>query len=228
MYKILHEGNVVDVVRNPKFIRFLSSGHIAITDKMSAQGIVGSDKTVYSFEPTINHDSLVATIESIDISEFNRLYSLLNSDKILGVAEQQLIKAKSAKIQTLSNLCKSKIVEGFTIVLRDKKNYSFQLTAEDQLNLLSLENQLNTGAETFVYHATGLPCQVFVRDDMKKIIKAYRKHVLYHTTYFNTAKQYINSLTDLDKINSFYYGVDVSGITKDPTLRKILRDGGAN
>ena len=50
MYKIMQEGKVIDVVKNPSFVKFLSSGHIAMTDKSSAQGIVGSDlKTVYSF-----------------------------------------------------------------------------------------------------------------------------------------------------------------------------------
>ena len=63
--------------------------------------------------------------------------------------------------------------------------------------------------------------------DMKKIIQAYRKHILYHTTYFNAVKQYINSLTDIDKINEFNYGLDISFSVKNPTLRKILEEGGS-
>ena len=52
MYKIIQDQKVIDVVRIPRFVRFLSSGHIALTDKSSAQGIVGSDdRTVYSFKP---------------------------------------------------------------------------------------------------------------------------------------------------------------------------------
>jgi hypothetical protein len=62
---------------------------------------------------------------------------------------------------------------------------------------------------------------------MTKIVKAFRKHVLYHTTYFNVAKQYINTLTDVEKVNLFEYGQDVSALTKNPALRQILENGGA-
>jgi hypothetical protein len=50
MYKIIQNNKVVDVVQIPHFVRFLRSGHVAFTDKTSAQGIVGSDdKTLYYF-----------------------------------------------------------------------------------------------------------------------------------------------------------------------------------
>jgi hypothetical protein len=97
------------------------------------------------------------------------------------------------------------------------------LTAEDQLNLLSIENQLKAGASSVLYHATGMPCKLFYREDMLKVIAAFRKHVLYHTTYFNVAKQYINTLTDAKKIETFAYGTDVSFATDDSTIKRILR-----
>ena len=226
MYKIIHEGNIIDVVRNPSFVKFLSSGHIAITDKTSAQGIVGSDKkTVYSFNSNQDTSIKEVSIEKIDAEEFNRLKGLLNSSSASDLALQ---KVKDAVIKTLSEICNNKITSGFSIKLSDGQFYKFSLTTEDQLNLLCLENQLNTGDDVFVYHAAGLPCKLFVRNDMIKIINAYRKHVRYHTTYFNTAKHYINSLTDTDKIKAFSYGNDVTYTIKDPVLRKILVDGGIN
>ena len=229
MYKIIHEGKIIDVIRNPSFIKFLPSGHIAITDKMSAQGIVGSDaKTIYSFEPVQYDDIATVTIESITKDEFNRLQSLLNSEPKVSSDELALAKARESVVEVLSITCNAKIIAGFSIKLLDGNKYHFRLTAEDQLNLLSIENQLNAGENAFVYHATGLPCKVFSRDDMVKIIGAYRKHMLYHTTYFNTAKQYVNSLTDLEAIKSFYYGTDIAGTVTDAALRKILMDGGTN
>ena len=118
------------------------------------------------------------------------------------------------------------IVNGFKITLSDGETYHFKLTAEDQLNLLSIENQLNTGASSILYHATGMPCKLFHRKDMLKVITSFRKHVLYHTTYFNVAKQYINTLTDAKKIETFAYGTDVSFVTNDETVKQILRGYG--
>ena len=229
MYKIIKDNKVLDIVRYPDFIRFLPTGIVVRTAEDIAQGIVGSDnQTFYSFEPVDDKTIQVVTIEKISEEEFNRLSSLLNSNQVVIADETVLKQAREEKIRKLSETCRNTITDGFSLRLQDGNKYSFKLTAEDQLNLLNLENQLSTGEKTFVYHATGLPCQVFIREDIQKIIKAYRKHILYHTTYFNTAKQYINTLNDLAKIKSFTYGMKISGSIKDPTLRQILREGGAN
>jgi hypothetical protein len=227
MYKIIQNNKIIDVVKNPLFVRFLASGNIAITDKTSAQGIAGSDnETLYSFKPISRKNVSVAAIEEITEKEFNRLQSLLNSGKEICADESILAQAKQDTLKRLSNLCKNAITAGFYIILSDKQLYNFKLTAEDQLNLLNIENQFNAGANSFVYHATDLPCQVFSRIDMNLILKAYRKHILYHTTYFNAAKHYINSLIDIEKVNNFTYGLDVSNTIADPTIRQILKRGG--
>jgi hypothetical protein len=226
MYKLIQDGQVIDVVRNPNFVKFLPSGHIAFTDKSSAQGILGSDnKTVYSFDTTIGIAPIV-TIHEISTQEFSRLSSLLNSTKKPVGSEEALLKARKEKINELSIICKDKITEGFSITLGDGRNYCFRLTIEDQLNLMSIENQLYSGIESFVYHATNQPCRCFSKMDMAKIIATFKKHTLYHTTYFNVAKQYINSRTDIDEINTFTYGSDISEAVEDTVIKRILKNGG--
>ena len=227
MYKIIQNNKVIDVVQTPSFISFLSSGYIAITDKTSAQGIVGSDnKTIYSFKPDAHPSASEATIEKITLEEFNRLYDLLNSDQEIIANEKIVITTRQKKIEQLSKICHEKIVSGFSVRLSDGKYYDFKLTVEDQLNLMATENQLNSGAETFIYHATNGPCKSFSREDMYKIIDYFKRYTLYHTTYFNVAKQYINSLTDIDKITAFNYGDDVSDVVEDRAIKKILKTGG--
>lgn len=226
MYKILQNDKVVDVVQQPHFLRFLSSGHTAFTDKSSAQGILGSDGKIYCFKPNARKNARVAAIKEITLEEFNRLKDLLNSGQEPVADEVALVTAKSEAIKRLSSICKDKITVGFSTTLSDDKTYDFKLTAEDQLNLLALENQLNSGAEVFLYHATDEPCRFFARDDMVKVIAAFRQHIQYHTTYFNIAKQYINSLTDIKKVNAFVYGNDVSSFATDPVIKQILKNGG--
>lgn len=226
MYKIIQNNKVIDIVRHPHFVRFLSSGHIAMTDKTSAQGIVGSDnETIYSFKA---HDKYqTVSIEETTHEEFERLHGLLDSDQEVSADEALLATTRANMIKRLSSICKSKITSGFSVVLSDGGLYSFKLTTEDQLNLIAIENQLNAGAETFIYHATDKPCRFFSRDDMIKIINTFRRHTLYHTTYFNVAKQYINSLVDIEKINHFIYGTDVSEAINDPVIKQILKNGGS-
>lgn len=227
MYKIISNDTVIDVVEHPKYTRFLSSGHVALTDKTSAHGIIGSDNwTIYSF--VTNDRFQVVTVEEINSTdEFNRLKSLLNSGQVVYANESALANARRKKIDTLSDTCKNRIVSGFTIRLSNDELYNFRLTTEDQLNLTQIESQIAAGESNFVYHATNQPCKIYGKEDMSKIVKAFRKHVLYHTTYFNVAKQHINALTDIEEINLFTYGKDVSESVRNPALKQILINGGA-
>lgn len=225
MYKVIQDDKVLDVIKHPNFIRFLASGHIAMTDKNSAQGLIGSDnETLYCFTPIKDRELPVVRLKKITEEEFSRLDSLLNSGKVVSADETSLSKAKREKLATLSNDCKNKITAGFTIRLSDCTQ-SFKLTTEDQINLMQIENQITTGEEYFIYHATNMPCKIYSKEDMYKIVRAFRKHVLYHTTYYNVVKQYINSLTDIEAINMFYYGLDISDTVSDVILKQILKNG---
>lgn len=225
MYKIIQNDKVIDIVKYPRFVSFLTSGCIAITDKISAQGIAGSDnETVYSFTPRFGYPTV--TIKEITPEEFSRLQNLLNSNQEVSADESALAIAKIETIKRLSSVCKNKITSGFSIILSDGESYNFKLTTEDQLNLMSIEGQLNAGAETFIYHATNQPCRFFSREDMIKIINTFKRYTLYHTTYFNVAKQYINSLVDIEKVNKFTYGIDVSDSIDDVVIKQILKTGG--
>ena len=223
MYKIIYNKSVIDVVEHPIFIKFLKTGHITITNKSSANGIVGSDNTPYSLVPHEKYKKV--SIAKISEKEFKRLQSLLNSNESIMADDATLAKTKKDKIAALSSICKNKIIAGFSVEL-SSGIHSFKLTTEDQINLLLLENQLQSGETSFIYHATEEPCKIYSRDDMQKIIKAYKVHLSYHTTYFNLAKQYINSLTDSVDVNKFSYGNDVAEVTADPELLKILEKRG--
>jgi hypothetical protein len=226
MYKIIQKDIVIDVVKDPFFVAFLPTGHIAFTDKSTAEGIVSSDGIVYSFTPHEHFDGQVASIEKISLEEFNRLQSLLNSDLEVYTNTTALDEAKQTTIKRLSNICNNKIVSGFSITLSDGNKYHFKLTTEDQLNLMMIENQLLAGKQSFIYHATEQPCRPFMRNDMNKIVEAFKKHIQYHTTYFNVVKHYIKSLTDLKEIELFTYGTDISDTVEDLALQQILKTGG--
>jgi hypothetical protein len=230
MYKIVQNDKVIDVVSYPYFVKFTPAGHIVVTDASSAEGIVGSDeKTIYSFRPVnIKRVSGVVSIIKLEtLEEFNRLKDLLNSNQEISADESALAEAKKDTISRLSSICKNLITAGFSIKLSDGCEHHFKLTTEDQLNLMMIENQINAGVETFIYHATEEPCKFFSRDDMIRIIKASNRFTLYHTTYFNAAKQYIKTLTSIDEVRRFAYGMDVSSIIDDVVLKQILKNGGS-
>lgn len=227
MIKIIQNDKVIDVVKYPRYVKFVSEDKIAITNKSLAQGVVGSDTTsIYSFTPVTSKVTGVATIAEITQDEYDQLAALLELGKTVSADEDALADAKLTAIKALSDMCHSKILSGFSVSLSDGESYRFRLTVEDQLNLLMLENQLNAGEKTFVYHATDCPCAIFSRTDMIKIIAAFRRHTLYHTTYFNAVKRYIKSLLNIEEVMSFTYGTDISDTVDDPAVRYIIKTGG--
>lgn len=227
MIKLVQDNRVVDVVKYPKYVKFLSPERIALTNKALAQGVVGSDGIkVYSYSPVDAKTAGVVTAIEICQEEYDRLLQLLSNNDCVSADEVSLAKIKDSVTRKLSETCKKNITDGFSVKLSDGKYYNFKLTVEDQLNLLMLENRLNAGATSFVYHATNMPCVVLSKKDAIKIIEAFRRHVLFHTTYFNAAKQYIKSLVDVEKVKAFEYGFDVSTEVSDSSIRKILQTGG--
>lgn len=223
-YKLIQNNKIIAVVKNPHFIKIYSNDRISVTDEGTADGLLDVDtQQVYSFKGINNKNIPIAYTEKIDKSEFNRLTSLLNSDKIVYNNDQEISLLRQQIIKELSATCHTKIVEGFEIKLSDNKAHKFTLTAEDQINLLNLESQLNTPLNTFLYHASNEPCKYFSREDIEKVIARAKKHILYHTTYFNVAKQYLSNIHDFDRLKSFSYGQDVSAITQDLNIKQILR-----
>lgn len=227
MLKIIQNDKIIDVISFPRYVKFLSTGHVAITNKGSAQGIVGSDTiSVYRFASAENNSAEAVSVAEIDQAEYDRLRALLEAKEVVSADEVALAESKRATINRLSNICKTSITNGFSIKLSDNLIHSFRLTTEDQLNLMIIESQLNSGKETFLYHETDQPCVFFTKDDMKKIIEASRKFTLYHTTYFNTAKQYVKSLLNRDIVEAFEYGTDISNTVSDEAIKRILLAGG--
>ena len=225
MLKLIHNNTVIDVIQHPNYVRFQKFGKVSMTDKSSAQGIVGSDgKTLYSlfYIPELTYD--VVSTEEIDIIEFERLKGLLSTNQSVST-DEFLEEARVIKIRSLSIACKNKITKGFSLVLSDGEKHHFKLTVEDQLNLMSLENQLSSEQDTFIYHSTNNPCKIFSREDIQKIVKTFRFFTIYHTTYFNAAKHFIKNLTDAEEIKSFSYGTDVSNYDSDATIKQILKEG---
>lgn len=227
MYKIIYNNKVIEVIENPKFIRFLAKGHVGITSKSDAQGILSENSsTVYRFDysaQTIRKNILDVKIEKVLTEEFRRLDYLLNSGKQPDADMSALSIAKRNKISALSEECNRQIISGISLVLSDNQIHQFKLTIEDQLNLLLLENQLNSGITTFVYHSTGEPCKVFNKEDMYKIISSTRSHIQYHTTYFNLLKQHVNTLVTSEEVQNIYYGIDVEKISTDNAMKTFLR-----
>lgn len=129
---------------------------------------------------------------------------------------------KDKKIEYMSYLCHQTIENGILITLSDGLEHRFALTENDQTNLMERQAQLMAGATQVSYHADGELCTYYSAEDMTAIIQANIFHKDYQTTYFNSLKYYINSMTDKNEVSAVEYGIEIPEQYQSQPLKDLL------
>lgn len=127
---------------------------------------------------------------------------------------------RESKITQMSTACRAAIESGFDIILADGETHHFSLSTQDQLNLMTLSTLAET-QELIPYHADGEICRFYSASEIKQIVAEATQYKIYHTTYYNALKEYINSLESVQEINAITYGILIPDEYKSDAL-KIL------
>ena len=114
---------------------------------------------------------------------------------------------RDSKINEMSRACRTTIEAGFDLEIRDETHH-FSLGTQDQLNLMTL-NVLAQTEELIPYHADGETCVFYTADEIKQIVATATQFKIYHTTYYNMLKTYINALETIEEIAAITYGTPV-------------------
>ena len=211
MYKVIYNDLIIDVLKKPKYVRYLArSQRSIITDYSSAQGVLSSNnKEIYSLaEKEIPEGKTWkrVTLQKISEWEYTSLKKSLSlGERIIG-NENILLITRSDKISELSADCNKKIINGIDILLSDGKYHYFGLTLEDQVNLMILENEILNGKKSILYHESGKELEYFSAEDIMTLITESKKHKNYHTVYFNMLRESINKMDDISEIKKIKYG----------------------
>ena len=116
---------------------------------------------------------------------------------------------REEKIKEMSQECNKMITGGVDIVLTDGESHHFDLTVEDQINLLGIAAQAAKGGTSFPYHASGELCKFYSLTDINLIVSTAFAFKTYQTTYFNSLKNYIKSLDNIEDIIGVQYGDEI-------------------
>lgn len=123
---------------------------------------------------------------------------------------------RKSKIAEMSNICRKTIENGFDLELRGEVHH-FSLDTQDQLNLLMLKEMAQTSNE-IPYHADGEICIFYTSEEILSICHAADEFRMYQTTYYNSLKNYINALEDMEDIAAIEYGIDIPAEYKSYVL----------
>lgn len=235
-YKILSNQELLDVIVNPTYVRRGSNGALKQASPSQAEGVCSSNgNTVWNIlgrTPIYPQEDFVQVIE-ISSSEYlalkegfdikEKIEQTQTESKSFSVDEMSLNFIREQKIRLMSSECSKAITDGFFVNLTDNKIHYFEMTLEDQINLLSIQEMIKGGVTEIPYHEKGQPCVMFSVDDVLLILKQANWHRLYHTTYFNNLKSYINTLEDMDLIYRLHYGAEIPKEYQTEALKSLLK-----
>jgi len=83
---------------------------------------------------------------------------------------------------------------------------------------------LNVLAQTqsmIPYHADGEECEFYAAEEINEIVEAANAFKIYHTTYHNALKGYINSLETIEDIAAVEYGIEIPEEYKTDVLKAL-------
>ena len=140
-------------------------------------------------------------------------------EPVLSIDEQ-----KATLINQMSNKCNQIITYGFDLMLDDGKTYHFSLQIEDQLKIQALALKVQSGETVLPYHADGEPCRFFSAAEVSNLNSQMENIITYQTTYFNSLRDYINSMTTIEQLNTVTYGMEIPVEYQSEVLKALMSD----
>ena len=125
---------------------------------------------------------------------------------------------RSAKLYEANIACQSAIYAGVEIETSQGLKH-FSLKEHDQIEITNLALQMEKAlliqtsaidlTKGVPYHADGELCRFWSIEDFSKLALAAKQHVFYHRAYCNHLRQYINDISEYEKLQSVTYGMDL-------------------
>lgn len=153
-------------------------------------------------------------------------YILKDGDYVPYIREitvDDIVNAKNIKISELSDICTKTIYGGTNVTLSDGTIEHFTLDENDQLNLSGIGLKILMGSEDIYWHENDItaPCKKYSTQDASIIISTLTTFKEYNITYFRDLRIYINSLENINDINSVKYGFELPINFKSDVLKNL-------
>ena len=239
-YKIIENGIIVGAITSNDFMRYLPATDCFVRANEQTGEYATYKGNFYRstwMKPITQQAQFVqAQIIAIEEEEYNTYIQAFTVNEIIvnelveDVEEEQaphidLIQqasidfARDSKISEMSYTCRKTIENGFNLELRQEIHH-FSLDTQDQLNLISLSAMAQTQS-MIPYHADGESCIFYTSEEINEIVETATAFKIYHTTYYNALKNYINALETVEEIGAITYGTPIPEEYKSDVLRAL-------
>lgn len=247
-YKLVIESRIIGAVSSNDFRRYLAKHRVTLFADESNGAYIESNGEFYRDDWMLPpSDNVIhyteAKVIPISEEEYDILKQAEESGEDLPVEEEEIVEelpeepaeeevdpiteatieyVRDKKIKAMSAACNHTIVGGFDIVLSDGESHHFSLTTQDQLNFISLASMIANGETEIPYHADGELCVFYSAEDMSAVIEEATNFKTYHVTYFNSLRNYIRSLDDIEVIAAIVYGAEIPEQYQSDVLKALI------
>ena len=243
-YKLINNSEFIGIGTTLDLRRFQTKHKILLACDESKAQYIQFNETLYRAlwmvpETTDTLESIELSVIEIDKSEYDALFEAIKSGEDVEIENEQqediydvpvvdenevvtVEYVRTAKIAEMSNICNKVITNGFDAQLSDGNTYHFSLTAQDQLNLITLSSMVASGETAIPYHADGELCKFYSADDINIILASATAHKTYHVSYFNALKAYIEALETIKDISAIEYGVMIPEAYQSDVLKVLI------
>ena len=241
-FKLINNNTIIGVVTSNNFIKYYSITDCYLKTNELVGEYVSYKGQLYRSEwmqPFYREEEYqLVSIVAIDKEEYDiYLKAIIDNEPIEEIIPQPINEipeeqfndeinqisidfVKTSKINEMSRTCNQVIEAGFDIELGGKVEH-FSLTTQDQLNLISLSSMAANGMEAIPYHADGEVCRFYSNAEMQAIVTQATAFKIYHTTYYNALKNYINSLDTIEEIAAVTYGMPLPEEYQSDVLKSL-------
>lgn len=122
--------------------------------------------------------------------------------------EQSFELHQKVKLAEISTACNTVIVHGIDLELGGEAVH-FNLSIEDQSNIANLFRVVELGGTQFPYQADGGVCRIYTATEIAQLYIAAQTHITTQTTYHNTLKEYVLSITEPEELAVVTYGMEL-------------------
>lgn len=119
--------------------------------------------------------------------------------------------ARAVKIAEISADCSAAIDAGTSVDLPSGTREEFTYTVADQANVSEMFTACLAGATGYIYHANNSPCKTYPAADVVAIYGTLSMYKTGQLTYHNQLRQFVNSLTTAEDIQTVTYGQALIG-----------------
>ena len=239
-YKLIKDNTFIGAVSSQDFIHYspISHSFMRCNEMLGEYISYGGELYRATWMHNIKHIMEYIEVQALEITEeeYNIYEKAIENNEVIEEEEQEeqvqpepidafdvasIDFVRQSKISEMSLQCRKTIEAGIDVELRMETKH-FSMDTQDQLNLMSLGVMAQT-QELIPYHADGETCIFYTADEINQIVAAATAHKVYHTTYYNALKNYINSLSTIEEIAAITYGTPIPDEYQSEVLKVITQ-----